>query len=391
MAGFVNKIKVWETSKSPQQLLSPKRRVCHVCTTSKSKYVCPRCNAPYCSLLCYKKHSVECTEEFYMELVQEEMKQNKRTMDAARMKVRSFKESCSEDQFELEELDKNKLTSLLHKIESGQFVDINELDAEHRKKFLTAVYDGQLSREVSIWKPWWSEALEVHSRRHIIQPSQRFDEVKTFCVFHNKINIIKQPSIKQKNHDKDNFADSSHIENFIVEVLFGYAAVSRRFNGEWTSDAISAASFFLKLSKSLKFTDTYFSVEEVVSNFSANYSSSTNKYEMDLNSFVASIVKDVQDILRYKHYILDALSDSSNIFKFASDVIKEEGNHTESTSSQPLTCSAVRRQFKFAKKKIVYFVTWLQRHHQRVSWNKIIPALTWSIQAMALQDSVASE
>ena len=112
---------------------------------------------------------------------------------------------------------------------------------------------------------------------------------------------------------------------------------------------------------------------------------------MDLNSFVASIVKDVQDILRYKHYILDALSDSSNIFKFASDVIKEEGNHTESTSSQPLTCSAVRRQFKFAKKKIRYFVTWLQRHHQRVSWNKIIPALTWSIQAMALQDSVASE
>ena len=118
---------------------------------------------------------------------------------------------------------------------------------------------------------------------------------------------------------------------------------------------------------------------------------SINKHEMDLNSFVASIVKDVQDILRYKHYILDALSDSSNIFKFASDVIKEEGNHTESTSSQPLTCSAVRRQFKFAKKKIRYFVTWLQRHHQRVSWNKIIPALTWSIQAMALQDSVASE
>ena len=74
---------------------------------------------------------------------------------------------------------------------------------------------------------------------------------------------------------------------------------------------------------------------------------------MDLNSFVASIVKDVQDILRYKHYILDALSDSSNIFKFASDVIKEEGNHTESTSSQPSTYSNVRRQFKFAKRKSV--------------------------------------
>eukprot|EP00944_MAST-04C_sp_MAST-4C-sp1_P011321 g11321.t1 len=306
------------------------------------------------------------------------------------MKVRSFQETCSEDKFELEELDKNKLTSLLHKIESGQFVDIDDLDAEHRKKFLAAVYDGQLSREVSIWKPWWSETLEVHSRRHIIQPSQRFDEVKTFCTFHNKINMLKQPSIEQKNHNKANIADSSQIENYIIEVLFGYAAVSRRFNGEWRIDAISAASLFLRLSKSLKFTDAYFSVEEVVSNFSTSYVR-MNKYEMDLNSFVASIVKDVQDILRYKHYILDALSDSSNIFKFASDLIKKVDKHTESTSNEPSTYSNVRRQFKFAKKKIVYFVTWLQRHHQMVSWSKIISALTGSIQAMALQDMVASE
>ena len=391
MAEFVNNIKVRETSKNPQQLLSPQRRVCHVCTTSKSKYVCPRCNAPYCSLACYKEHNIECTEEFYKELVQEEMQHNRSNLGESRLQKMSFLEPhLEEDQFELEELDKSKLTSLLHKIESGQFVDINELDADHRKKFLGAVYDGQLSREVSIWKPWWSETLEVHSRRHIIQPSQRFDEVKAFCAFHNKINMLRQISVEQKNHNKAKIADSSRIENYIVEVLFGYAAVSRHFNGEWTSDAISAGSLFLSLSKSLKFTDAQFSVGEIVSNFATNYSI-VNKHEMDLHPVVASIVKDVQDILRYKHYILDALSDSSNMFKFASGSLKKVDGCTNSSGSQACTYSDLRRQYKFAKKKIRYFVTWLQRHYQVVSWNKIIFALTQCVQAMALQDMVAPE
>ncbi|KAJ8868966.1 hypothetical protein PR048_030507 [Dryococelus australis] len=39
------------------------------------KYVCPRCNAPYCSVLCYKSpiHS-NCSEAFYRECVVEEIK-----------------------------------------------------------------------------------------------------------------------------------------------------------------------------------------------------------------------------------------------------------------------------------------------------------------------------
>ncbi|KAI8602436.1 zinc finger HIT domain-containing protein 3 [Dissophora ornata] len=32
------------------------KKVCGVCETDPSKYKCPTCTLPYCSLVCYKKH-----------------------------------------------------------------------------------------------------------------------------------------------------------------------------------------------------------------------------------------------------------------------------------------------------------------------------------------------
>eukprot|EP00657_Telonema_sp_P-1_P000840 TRINITY_DN1166_c0_g1_i1.p1 TRINITY_DN1166_c0_g1~~TRINITY_DN1166_c0_g1_i1.p1 ORF type:complete len:140 (-),score=55.57 TRINITY_DN1166_c0_g1_i1:71-490(-) len=52
----------------------PTSRVCLVCQRQYSKYTCPRCNAPYCSVQCYKGHSERCTECFYQESACEELK-----------------------------------------------------------------------------------------------------------------------------------------------------------------------------------------------------------------------------------------------------------------------------------------------------------------------------
>ena len=49
---------------------------CEICTEGKSApYTCPRCNIPYCSTRCYQhqKHS-QCSEQFYQNCVQEELK-----------------------------------------------------------------------------------------------------------------------------------------------------------------------------------------------------------------------------------------------------------------------------------------------------------------------------
>ena len=35
------------------------------CVRAAAAYTCPRCNAPYCGLDCYKRHGQHCTEAFY--------------------------------------------------------------------------------------------------------------------------------------------------------------------------------------------------------------------------------------------------------------------------------------------------------------------------------------
>ncbi|KAL3517766.1 hypothetical protein ACH5RR_020355 [Cinchona calisaya] len=36
--------------------MAPKQKTCKVCEEAESKYKCPSCLIPYCSLLCFKKH-----------------------------------------------------------------------------------------------------------------------------------------------------------------------------------------------------------------------------------------------------------------------------------------------------------------------------------------------
>lgn len=44
------------------------------CTENQSRYICPKCGAPYCSLTCYKSSiHLECTEQFYKECIAEEL------------------------------------------------------------------------------------------------------------------------------------------------------------------------------------------------------------------------------------------------------------------------------------------------------------------------------
>ncbi|KAG8252723.1 Zinc finger HIT domain-containing protein 2 [Homalodisca vitripennis] len=48
---------------------------CKMCLQIEAKYVCPRCNMPYCSLSCYQSEShVQCSESFYRDCVVEQIR-----------------------------------------------------------------------------------------------------------------------------------------------------------------------------------------------------------------------------------------------------------------------------------------------------------------------------
>ena len=49
--------------------------LCKFCATADRRFTCPRCNADYCSLACYRSRDhQDCSEQFYKECVTEELR-----------------------------------------------------------------------------------------------------------------------------------------------------------------------------------------------------------------------------------------------------------------------------------------------------------------------------
>jgi len=371
----ISKIKNCDIS-APQQYLNPKRNICHVCTKSTSKYKCPRCNVPYCSLKCYKKHDVDCTEEFYKEWVEEEMKNN---VDKKKKPI--FKDVNNnnvdiihdETIIEREERREEILKSLLNKMKLGQHVDLNDLDTNDKNKFIAEITDGKLSKDIKQWVPWWIETLELHNKRHFIQPSKSFDTIKSFCITCNTKYLSKPNKIVTNSEVNMKKAKNiSQFENHILDVIFVYVAVIKRYNGKWNIDSTSSASLFLRLSNSLEFIKSIFTVEEVANNFYCNYFKEF-QYEKDLKNDIINITNDVQLILRYKHYVLDVLMDVMNIFQLAITCCKK--------CDDDITKKATRKKYKFARKKIIYFIHWVETSTIEEShlWDKIYSKLSKKI------------
>ena len=55
-------------------LTGPLLRVCRVCAQQNARYSCPKCNTPYCSAACYQGHNVQCTESFFKNHIDGELK-----------------------------------------------------------------------------------------------------------------------------------------------------------------------------------------------------------------------------------------------------------------------------------------------------------------------------
>ncbi|XP_028279219.1 zinc finger HIT domain-containing protein 2 [Parambassis ranga] len=65
--------------------------VCMLCKCKPSCYTCPRCNLQYCGLACYQSpdHTV-CSEEFYKESVQQELKEMGKTESEGKKKMQEI-------------------------------------------------------------------------------------------------------------------------------------------------------------------------------------------------------------------------------------------------------------------------------------------------------------
>lgn len=155
------------------QIASPSaHRVCHVCQRERARYTCPRCQAPYCGLACYKEHGTECTESFFRDQVIGELK-NERPDEDEREQVASLLAQDAAARVEDAEMLDPAANRSEHALEEAAALlareDLSDddrvaqvlgvLTQEQQQAFLRAVSAGQLSEgsaNLRPWLPWWS-------------------------------------------------------------------------------------------------------------------------------------------------------------------------------------------------------------------------------------------
>ncbi|KAI0675911.1 hypothetical protein C8Q78DRAFT_963923 [Trametes maxima] len=158
---------------------------CTICRRQFSRYTCPRCNIPYCSLVCFRseKHA-NCSESFYRKEVELDVKsapsasveEKRRMMDL----LKRFEEDALEESPLLKDLDNDEAGEAEDLEKRLKNIDLDSapyeelwaaLSPQERDKFLRALNDpaSELAQQLLASEelerervhPWWQTPVDA--------------------------------------------------------------------------------------------------------------------------------------------------------------------------------------------------------------------------------------
>jgi hypothetical protein len=157
------------------------------CGEKEGRYRCPRCLVPYCSVECFRVHSVECTEAFHRENVENALmamrpsETEKRTMEGILVRhhkeMRRLGDDCDEydsDENSDDEI-KRRGMEVLHcaldilKMGPNESKDVEARELVKRMEKIgipMMMQDSSSISHPSLQKPWWTQQrklIEIHS------------------------------------------------------------------------------------------------------------------------------------------------------------------------------------------------------------------------------------
>ncbi|KAM5138384.1 zinc finger HIT domain-containing protein 2 [Mantella aurantiaca] len=286
-------------SASPTPVITPAREdgeagpgVCSLCVCAPGKYTCPRCNAPYCSLACYKgsRHTA-CSELFYRESVLQALREEeagtrgKRQIEEMLIRMRQEEAAGGTDlNLTGEEADPDGVMTGEEAdpdgVMTGEEADLwNSLSAQQKDQFSQLVQSGDIGALVPHWKPWWVPGKIRHKKilelPEVAAGSDRSrtemaDEASMEDSSH-KTRQIPADGVKEEEIPGDLSAvprvlssipplcslsrnPSPLVKYTMVNVLYGYAYSLLRHNGDVSDPDIL-----------LHFTETLLSISAAVS------------------------------------------------------------------------------------------------------------------------------
>ncbi|KAH8919818.1 hypothetical protein BT69DRAFT_1336974 [Atractiella rhizophila] len=157
---------------SPQPLgsSSSATSTCLLCAKNESRYICPNCNVPYCSLACFKgeKH-LKCSENFYRDSIAREIENDgKRTKEekVAMMNILKKFEDASMTDSGSEGDGEEREVEIGEKTEEELLGMLSKEERERWERMLSGDSAGEeelqklLEEEKEELEPWWVDDKE---------------------------------------------------------------------------------------------------------------------------------------------------------------------------------------------------------------------------------------
>ncbi|KAF3434212.1 hypothetical protein FNV43_RR25315 [Rhamnella rubrinervis] len=361
------------TSQKPStssQFNPPSRIICQVCQKQFSQYTCPRCNSRYCSLHCYKSHSLRCTESFMRENVVEELQQLQPNDETKQKMLDILRRFHSEEEADdMNEEDSTLSEEIIQKAFSGGQINFDDLSVEERKRFQRAVASGELSKMIEPWDPWW------------LRPSAR-----TISLGKEGTQLV-QPLAKQEasmlteNDPQSNQASeippgpetplppvsklsstqpSPLLAVHLVDIIYSYCFTLRLYNGDWQSDAIGSAMVMLSVSSVLGQGGQPETVLEALS-YCLEQTCSPAYRHMGGLQFGVGLIDDVVSVLTLGcPALLCLLCDLQRLAQAGERELKSEKSRRSET----------RSKLKLAERKIYFMMSWVHEQPGE-SWSSL--------------------
>ncbi|TCD69468.1 hypothetical protein EIP91_007594 [Steccherinum ochraceum] len=213
---------------------------CNICRRQFSRYTCPRCNIPYCSLTCFRSEShSECSETFYKKELESQIKSEPSKSSDERRKMmellQRFEEESAEDAAALEADEEdddlaNRLEVL--DLEHASYDEIwSALSPAERDKFTKALGDpsGDLAQQLlsseeleeDLIEPWWERHAD-----DVAQERTAFPRTKQYGEPPPPLSV--PPTMM--NASAASSASSPSLLYNIAAILIAYAYTTRHFS-----------------------------------------------------------------------------------------------------------------------------------------------------------------
>lgn len=375
---------------------------CSVCQEHQSRYTCPRCQTPYCSVGCYRNHTKStsaigignesatspCSEAFYKNRVSsildlEAREQKDRTQ---RLLNEHYQQTISQEYGDDEETDlSDQLYEMLQMLDERKVDDLSQeeimmmMPPQLRAQFQRDVQEGKLQDLfLERWHPWW--------RRHFVNrlegSNNGTDDTNGAISSNNTLDerllrVLQSAAISEKKQSSPN------LLFHLIDILYSFCWTLRLYHGlpnvlgtkpsthgdkriDGDDMAVDAAATFLQHSAVLNKDARYTSLEQVISECTTL---STKVFPHGCNAEWEVLVEDCALILVSHRLVGRALLEANDLLKAAIQYLKTKED--PSAADQESRKDSILR-LRQLRKKLDFFLTWSQRQQAKSVFGDVI-------------------